>query len=91
MEDELLDLVNAHDEVIGTINRKEYDQMLQSNSGYIRASELFIINSKGRLWIPVRTAEKKIAPNGYDYSAAGHVGAGDTYLGGDYSRGQRGN
>ncbi len=80
MDDEILDLVDENDSVVGTINRKNYSELLEQNLGYIRASELFILNDEGKLWIPIRTATKKIAPNGYDYSAAGHVEAGDTYL-----------
>lgn len=80
MDDELLDLVNEHDVVIGTINRKDYKQLVEQHLGYIRASELFIVNDQGQIWTPIRTATKTIAPNGYDYSAAGHVGAGQSYL-----------
>lgn len=80
MTDEILDLVDGNDEVIGRINRVDYGKLLEKNIGYIRASELFILNDEGKLWIPVRTATKKIAPNGYDYSAAGHVEAGDLYI-----------
>ncbi len=80
MDDELLDLVNSYDEVTGTINRKDYKQLLANNSGYIRASELFIVNDQGEIWTPIRTADKTIAPNGYDYSAAGHVESGDDYM-----------
>jgi isopentenyl-diphosphate delta-isomerase len=80
MDDELLDLVNKNDIVIGTINRKDYKQLLAKDMGYIRASDLFIMNSKGRLYVPVRTAHKTIAPNGHDYSVGGHVGSGDDYL-----------
>lgn len=80
MEDELLDIVNGHDEVIGKVNRKDYKQFLKDNKGFIRASELFILSSRGLLWVPIRTADKTIAPNGYDYSAAGHVGSGSDYI-----------
>ncbi|HEX8182936.1 MAG TPA: NUDIX domain-containing protein [Candidatus Saccharimonadales bacterium] len=80
MDNEILDLVDENDSVIGTINRKDYSQLLAESLGYIRASELFIVNDEGKIWIPVRTAAKTIAPNGYDYSAAGHVEAGDTYI-----------
>jgi len=80
MDDELLDLVNEKDVVIGTVNRKDYKQLLAEDKGYVRASNLFIINSEGKLYVPVRTAHKTIAPNGYDYSAGGHVGSGDDYL-----------
>jgi len=80
MDDEILDVVDGYDRVIGTVNRKNYDQFLQNGSGFIRASELFIINDEGKLWVPIRTAEKTIAPNGYDYSAAGHVESGEDYI-----------
>jgi len=80
MDDELLDLVDGNDNVIGTINRKDYQRLVDNKLGYIRASELFIVNDEGRIWIPVRTATKTIAPNGYDCSAAGHVESKDDYL-----------
>lgn len=80
MDDELLDLVDENDIVIGTINRKDYKKLIALNLGYIRAAELFIINNEGKLWIPIRTATKTIAPNGYDYSAAGHVESGSDYV-----------
>lgn len=77
--DELLDLVNSNDEIIGTIWRSEYDKLAEEDLGYIRAVDMFIQNSRGELWIPKRTAHKKIAPNGLDYSAGGHVSSGETY------------
>lgn len=80
MDDELLDLVNEHDEKIGTINRNEYDRLLSEKLGYVRAIDVFIINSKGQLFIPTRTADKTIAPNGLDYSVGGHVSAGEDYI-----------
>jgi len=80
MDDELLDLVDGHDRVIGTINRKDYKQLLQNDDKFIRASNLFILNDDGKLWTPIRTAHKTIAPNGYDYGAGGHVASGDDYL-----------
>lgn len=79
MEDEILDLVDANDQIIGTINRSRYDEMLEQELGYLRAGEVFIRNNKGQLWIPRRTMNKKIAPGGLDYSMGGHIGAGETY------------
>lgn len=79
MDDELLDLVDANDTVIGTILRGEYDRMVKEKLGYIRAVDMFIQNDEGKLWIPKRTAHKKIAPSGLDYSMGGHVDAGETY------------
>lgn len=77
--DELLDLVNKNDEVIGTILRSNYGDLLEKKLGYIRAVEMFIQNDEGKLWVPIRTAHKKIAPNGLDYSMGGHVGSGESY------------
>lgn len=55
---EILDLVDDNDKVIGQIKRADaYD--LKYETGHLRASEVFIVNSEGKLWIPVRTAHKK--------------------------------
>ena len=78
--EELLDLVNQKDEIIGTIWRAEYDRLETEDLGYIRAVEMFIVNDKNELWIPKRTAHKKIAPNGLDFSVGGHVSSGETYM-----------
>lgn len=78
-DDELLDLVNKNDEIIGTIWRSEYNRLEAEDLGYIRAVEMFLINSKNELWIPKRTPHKRIAPNGLDFSVGGHVSSGDTY------------
>src|SRR5690348_1603125 len=80
IERELLDLVNGDDVVIGTVYRDNYQDIVEGNLGYIRVSEMFILNAEGNIWTPVRTATKKIAPSGYDYGAAGHVGCGDSYV-----------
>ncbi len=80
MEDELLDLVNNNDEVIGTIWRSEYDTLVADKRGNIRAVEMVIQNDEGKLWIPKRTAHKRVAPGGLDYSMGGHVSSGETYM-----------
>lgn len=78
-DDELLDLVDEADHVIGTINRKNYSEIMEKNLGYIRASDVFIVNSLGKVLVPIRLPHKTIAPNGFDYSAGGHVARGDDY------------
>jgi isopentenyldiphosphate isomerase len=72
-----LDLVDENDQVIGTIHRG--DTVDSKHKGYLRASELLIINDNGQLWIPRRQMHKRLAPGGLDYSAAGHVASGDDY------------
>lgn len=74
--DELLDLVNEHDEVIGVMPRSEVYAKGLSN---FRASNGFIRNREGKLWIPRRVATKKLFPLGLDMSVAGHVSSGETY------------
>lgn len=77
--DEILDLVDHDDRVIGQIRRVDSPKLATENLGYIRASDMFIRNSQGKLWIPKRPPHKTIAPNGLDYSCGGHVTAGDDY------------
>jgi isopentenyldiphosphate isomerase len=77
--DEILDLVNERDEVIGTIPRSQYDRIEKEKLGYIRGVELFIVNDKGQLWVPRRTLHKRIAPGGLDYSMGGHIDSGESY------------
>ncbi len=79
-QDELLDLVNEKDEIIGTIWRNESHKLAKEDLGYIRAVEMFIVNSKGEFWIPKRTPDKRIAPNGLDFSVGGHVSSGESYI-----------
>lgn len=77
--DELLDLVDAHDNPIGTIQRHEVPFLEKSGRGFTRAIGIFLINGHGQLWIPRRSGHKKIAPNGLDFSAGEHVGASEDY------------
>lgn len=82
MEEELLDLVDINDEVIGQMYRNDFARLeaKDTRSRFKRAVEAFIQNDKGELWIPRRTLDKQIAPGGLDFSCAEHVGAGEIYL-----------
>lgn len=74
--EEILDLVDENDQIIGSLSRKEiYAEGLRN----YRVIHAFIINSEGKLWIPRRVNTKKLYPNGLDYSIAGHVESGETY------------
>jgi len=79
-DDELLDLVDKNDNVIGTIWRSESNNLDETKAGFIRAATALIQNDNGSLWIPRRTANKRIAPNGLDSSMQEHVGSGESYL-----------
>ncbi len=76
VQDELLDLVDKNDHVIGTMRRSEvYAKKIHN----VRVINAFIINSKGELWIPRRTAHKRSFPLCLDMSMGGHVESGETY------------
>lgn len=77
-KEEILDLVDENDQVIGTIPRVEFYSVEQAVNN-IRVVNAFIKNSRGELWIPKRTLSKKAFPGAYDFSVAGHVSSGETY------------
>ena len=77
--DELLDLVDASDQPIGTIVRQEVLSLEASGRGFARGVGVFVVNSRGKLWIPTRQEHKAIAPGGLDFSVGEHVGQGESY------------
>lgn len=74
--DEILDLVDENDNVVGTVMRSEVYLRDFKN---IRVINVFVINSKGEIWFPRRVANKKYFPLSLDFSVGGHVGSGETY------------
>lgn len=75
-QDEYLDLVDGNDEVIG---KKLRSEVYAENLSNFRVVNTFLINPEGRLWIPRRTATKRIYPLFLDMSMGGHVESGETY------------
>lgn len=76
MIEEILDLVDANDQVIGQLSRTEvYQQDLHN----FRAVHGFLVNQEGKIWTPRRVANKAFWPSALDYSVAGHVAAGEDY------------
>ncbi|HXK36269.1 MAG TPA: NUDIX hydrolase [Candidatus Paceibacterota bacterium] len=74
--DEFLDLVDGDDNVVGKKKRSEVYSEHLSNFRVINA---FLINSDKKLWIPRRTATKRVFPLCLDMSLGGHVESGETY------------
>lgn len=74
--EEILDLVNDQDEVIGSMPRSEVHAQQLTN---YRVINCFIKNSEGKLWIPRRQPTKKLFPECLDVSCGGHVSSGETY------------
>lgn len=75
--DELLDSVDEHDQVVGQVWRSAYDT--HPGKYTVRAVNAFIQNDAGQLWIPRRTASKKLLPLALDMSVSGCVSSGESY------------
>jgi isopentenyl-diphosphate delta-isomerase type 1 len=72
---DLLDVVDAANQVIGRATRREiHDQGLMHRSVHV-----FVLDPAGRLYIQKRARDKDTFPGAHDSSAAGHVDAGEDY------------
>ena len=76
MKIEMLDLVDETDRVTGQISRDD----AWATQARIRVVNAFVVNARGQLWIPRRTADKKMFPNCLDMGVGGHVQSGESYL-----------
>jgi isopentenyldiphosphate isomerase len=76
MTDEILDLVDENDYVIGQISRDD----AWATQARVRVVNAFVVNSLGQLWIPRLTSHKKSFPNCLDVGVGGHVQRGESYL-----------
>ncbi|HEY5220929.1 MAG TPA: NUDIX hydrolase [Candidatus Paceibacterota bacterium] len=74
--EEILDLVDENDQVVGSKPRSEVYAEGLSNFRVVNA---FIVNSEGKIWIPRRAANKRLFPLGLDMSMGGHVSSGESY------------
>jgi 16S rRNA (adenine1518-N6/adenine1519-N6)-dimethyltransferase len=74
--DEIFDLVDAQDQVIGQKTRRE----VHAEKLLHRAIHLFVINRHGELALQKRSHLKDAKPEKWDSSAAGHLDAGEDYL-----------
>ena len=75
--EELLDLVDEQDQVVGIWSRSAIYREGMNN---FRAVNAFLVNDAGQLWIPRRSETKRIFPLCLDMSVAGHVTSGEDYL-----------
>lgn len=75
--DELFDLVDKSDRVVGQVRRGEAHR----NPAFIhRSVQILVFASDGRLLLQRRSARKDLFPGYYCASASGHVASGDDYL-----------
>lgn len=79
MEDELLDVVDITDTVVGTCMRSVENSGKLSNDRRIRVVNIFVLNKDGKVLVPLRSADRRIFPNCYDFSCGEHVMSGESY------------
>ena len=78
-DQELLDLVDADNTVIGTVARSRVhgEPALRH-----RAVHVLVYDDRGRLLLQKRSSAKQIQPGKWDTSVGGHLAAGESYLAG---------
>ena len=75
MQDEVFDVVNERDEVIGQLARREVHRQGLKH----RAVHVLIFNARGELFLQKRSLKKDNHPGVWDSSAAGHLDTGEDY------------
>jgi len=73
--EEIFDVVNASDEVIGRAPRSEVHRLGWRH----RATHMLVTNSRGEVYVQQRSLSKDMSPGQWDTSAAGHLDAGEDY------------
>lgn len=73
--EELFEVVNERDEVVGTAPRSE----VHRRGWRHRAAHVLVFNRRGRLFLQRRSWTKDRHPGVWDSSAAGHLMVGETY------------
>lgn len=76
VSEELLDVVDVNDQVIGVKTRGE----IHARGLMHRAVHILVFNSRGQLFLQKRSLSKDEQPGMWDSSAAGHVDSGEGYL-----------
>ena len=75
MSEEIFDVVNERDEVIGRAPRSEVHRR-----GLLhRAIHVLVFNSRGQVFLQKRSMSKDRQPGLWDSSASGHVDSGEEY------------
>ena len=75
MSEEIFDVVNDRDEVIGQQPRR----IVHRDGLRHRAVHVLVFNSKGELFLQKRSLTKDCFPGTWDSSASGHLDVGESY------------
>ncbi|MGC8744718.1 MAG: NUDIX hydrolase [Verrucomicrobiia bacterium] len=75
MNEEIYNVVDENDAVIGTASRTEIHRLGLKH----RAVHILIFNSKGEVFLQKRSMKKDRCPGTWDSSASGHLDKGESY------------
>jgi isopentenyldiphosphate isomerase len=75
MAEEIFDVVNEHDEVVGTAPRKE----VHARGLWHRAVHVLVFNARGEVFLQKRSMLKDTARGKWDSSSSGHLDTGEDY------------
>jgi isopentenyldiphosphate isomerase len=75
MNEEIFDVVNDRDEVVGQKPRGEIHRLGLKH----RAVHVLVFNSRGGLFLQKRSMKKDCFPGTWDSSASGHLDSGESY------------
>jgi len=73
--DEIFDVVNEHDQVIGHRSRSEVHRLGLMH----RAAHVLVFNASGQVFLQKRSMSKDRQPGLWDSSCSGHVDSGEDY------------
>jgi isopentenyldiphosphate isomerase len=73
--DELVDVVDDAGRVVGTVTRRE----MRTRRLPHRATAIFVFNTRGEIFIHLRTPTKDIYPSHWDTAVGGVLAAGETF------------
>ena len=76
MSEEIFDIVDVDDQVIGRTTRSE----VHARGLRHRAAHVLVYDRAGRLYLQRRAFSKECSPGLWDTSAAGHLNSGERYL-----------
>jgi isopentenyl-diphosphate delta-isomerase type 1 len=75
MNEEIFDVVNERDEVVGQAPRREVHRTGLRH----RAIHVFVFNARGDVFLQKRSTSKDSSPGLWDSSASGHLDCGEDY------------
>lgn len=74
-QDEIFDIVNERDEVIGQRTRGDVHRLGLKH----RAVHVLVVNAHGEIFLQKRSMQKDTFPGAWDSSASGHLDTGEDY------------